>query len=198
MSSIIKLYHASDTVIKAPIWNKGQIDTDFGQGFYLTPDLIMAEKWACRKKPSVINEYLMDIRRLSVYRFEDNEEWLDFVVNNRQLNEMDTLYSNFDLLVGPTADDKLFSTVEQYEMGLLSSKAAARVLDCMKIGVQYVCKTSRAVQSLVFEDAYTMNKTEKDRIKQIIRNDRDEAARLTRTIIQEEVRKQNRENEIER
>lgn len=196
----IKLYHASNMVIQEPAYDKSRIDTDFGQGFYVTPDLIMAEKWACRKSPSIINEYLLRMDDLAVYEFTDKREWLDFVVSNRQLNEMDAFYAKFDLLIGPTADDKLFSTIEQYEMGLLSGRSTARALDCMKIGVQYVCKTQQSIEALCFLQAHTMDDVRKAERKHMIRDDRAEAARLTQQIIREEIQKEDAllEDEMER
>ena len=36
---MIYLYHGTDTEIIVPLHDKGRKGTDFGQGFYLTPNL---------------------------------------------------------------------------------------------------------------------------------------------------------------
>lgn len=39
---MIYLYHGTDAEIDSPIPAKGRRGTDFGQGFYLTPDILSA------------------------------------------------------------------------------------------------------------------------------------------------------------
>lgn len=187
------IYHASSEIIKNPKHNKGRIDTDFGQGFYASTELEMAEKWACRKNPSVINEYMINTDNLRVYTFSSNKEWLDFVVDNRNMIDMsNSPYNQYDLLIGPTADDKLFSTIEQYETGYISSDIATKILDCMKIGTQYVLKTENAIQELSFCKAYEIDDEKKINMRQTIREERMEAERLTQNILKEEIYQKDR------
>ena len=42
----MRLYHASDRVIKEPDVNRGRRNADFGQGFYLSPDREFSVRWA--------------------------------------------------------------------------------------------------------------------------------------------------------
>ena len=48
--SEIKVYHGSYCEVKQPSLDNGRLDADFGLGFYVTPDIEMAEKWASRKR----------------------------------------------------------------------------------------------------------------------------------------------------
>ena len=70
----MKLYHGSNMIIGYPSLEKGRINTDFGQGFYLTKDKIMAEKWSARKVKSVINVYNLDTSCLNIKQFYPDKE----------------------------------------------------------------------------------------------------------------------------
>lgn len=180
----IKLIHASNEIVKSPSHIKGRIDSDFGQGFYTSTDILMAEKWACRKTPSIINEYIVDISGLQSYTFSANKEWLDFVVSNRQMLDMsNSCYAKYDLLIGPTADDKLFSTIEQYEAGYISADIAAKVLDCMQIGTQIVFKSEKAIEKIQFAHAHEMSPERKRYAQQLVREERLLAEQTTQTIL---------------
>lgn len=41
----LKVYHGSYCEVDKPSLDNGRMDADFGSGFYVTPDLTMAEKW---------------------------------------------------------------------------------------------------------------------------------------------------------
>lgn len=182
------LYHGSNAVVEQPLHDKGRVDTDFGVGFYTSSELSMVEKWACRKQPAIINEYRINTDELKIYKFNSDREWLDFVIGNRQMRTMqDSNYAEYDVLIGPTADDKLFSTIEQYENGYITAETACKVLDCMKVGEQVVLKTQKAINSLIFVQAYELSKSKTESTRVVINEERKEAEMLTQTIIREAV-----------
>lgn len=61
-------------------------------------------------------------------------------------------FIDYDLLIGATADDKLFSTIEQYEAGFLSIEVAVKVLNCMKYSEQYVFKNENRTKKTIRRD----------------------------------------------
>lgn len=178
----ITLYHGTDIIIESPIHNKGRIDVDFGIGFYTTPDKSMAMKWASRKKNSIVNIYELETEGLLLKHFSVDQEWLDFVVSNRNMED-NQIYNNYDILIGATADDKLFSTIEQYEAGFLPAETAIKVLNCMNYSEQYVFKNEKSLSHLTFQKALTLD----DRIKAEMitenKSDRKRANELTEQII---------------
>ena len=96
---MIYLYHGTDAEIDSPIPAKGRRGTDFGQGFYLTPDILsatnMAHRVARRKNSSaaVVMCYSLDENRLAsaglrIRSFTNIEPgWLRFVVANRYFQQ---------------------------------------------------------------------------------------------------------------
>ncbi len=55
----MRVYYGSYCEVRNPSLDKGRAGADFGAGFYLTSDLLMAEKWAGRKKNANMNEYTL-------------------------------------------------------------------------------------------------------------------------------------------
>lgn len=181
--SKLRVYHGSYCEVNTPSLDNGRIDADFGIGFYVTPDIMMAEKWACRKKKPIINEYILDIDKLSEYSFSLDEEWLDFVIQNR--NGDDTTFSpyDFDVLKGATADDKLFATIEQYESGFINSETVVEVLNCMKIGQQICIRTKKGLENLHFIKSTELSPEQVKQIREANKADRKTANQLTSDII---------------
>ncbi len=150
----MRLYHGSYTRIPHPSLNHGRSDIDFGAGFYLTMNYQMAAKWACSKEQSWLNEYDLDEHGLAVKRLSIDDEWLDYVNSNRNRQEVDAPFDDtqYDLIVGPTADDKLFTVVDLYNDGLITKAATLAALSSMAdiITTQVVIKTDKAISHLAF------------------------------------------------
>ena len=116
------LYHGSNVIVKHPLVNIGRKDLDFGPGFYLTPLLEQASKWAVRIKTirraehAIINIYNFHlpinyrIKRFDAY----DKEWLDFIVDSRAGKQP---WKSFDIVEGGVADDRVIDAVEAYING---------------------------------------------------------------------------------
>ena len=63
---MITLYHGSNCDVVKPIPMKGRRDTDFGQGFYLTPDMDSARSMAS----AVTRRQGEGIKTISVFEFD--------------------------------------------------------------------------------------------------------------------------------
>lgn len=179
--SKLTVYHGSSTEVREPSLKYGRADADFGIGFYVTTNLQMAEKWACRKKKSVVNEYVLDTGRLNEYRFPLDKEWLDFVIQNRS-GYTPFAYDN-DMLIGATADDRLFATIEQYEEGFIDAETAVDVLNCIKIGEQICLRTESALKNLTFVKSIILEPEYVKKVQETNRADRELSNRISGEII---------------
>ena len=120
------VYHGSYTEIKQIDLSKCEPHRDFGQGFYVTKFKHHAESWAKRKSrfkhDGFVTEYEfyyseLLTRRCKTIQFETyNEEWLDFVVLNRNDKNL-TPAHDYDIVEGPVADDKVQNRIEDYLSG---------------------------------------------------------------------------------
>jgi hypothetical protein len=124
----MKVYHGSYCEIDKIDLLKGELARDFGLGFYVTNLYYQqAEYWAARKgkqrkTQGIINEYTFyESAFISNYfktlQFADySEEWLDFVVMNRQNDTTKNLH-DYDIVEGPVADDDIATRIEVYVAG---------------------------------------------------------------------------------
>ena len=163
----ITVYHGSYTEIKNPMTNVGRKNLDFGQGFYLTNIKEQAEAWskiiATRKgkniKP-VVNVYNFDYFRTKNigYRFNEfetyNIEWLKFVVDCRNGKDV---FSDYDIVIGGVANDKVIDTVEDYEKGIITAEQALGQLRYKDVNHQ-ICILNQEIidYCLEFIESYTL------------------------------------------
>lgn len=149
------LYHGSYLEITEPDLLHSRRNVDFGLGFYVTPLYEQAKKWCSkfkqREKYAVISRYIFDDKReadLKVLRFDSySEEWLDFILNCRKGKDM----TDYDIVVGGVANDKVFNTVELFFDGLIDKREAIKRLQYEKPNLQICFRTERALGLLYFE-----------------------------------------------
>ena len=127
---MMQVYHGGLVEIFEIDLSKSQSNKDFGKGFYVTKFRNHAERWAVNiarrhGKTPFVTEFVFYERafeedRYKVLRFEGyNEEWLDFVVLNRD-PAFTTNRHDYDLVEGPIADDKVQNRIGDYLDGLIT------------------------------------------------------------------------------
>lgn len=151
------LYHGSNVSVKEPKIMVTNRFLDFGSGFYTTTNyeqsLNFARKVTSRRKNGIpsVNIYNFDetkIKKLSVLNFESaNENWLDFVSANRTGQKIS---SNYDLIIGPVANDDVYQTFTLYSNGIYTKEQTIEVLKIKKLYNQYVFKTDNAISCISF------------------------------------------------
>ena len=156
------LYHGSNIEIQNPDLKMSKRYLDFGAGFYLTSNNEQAIQFAGKvvlraarmsKTPGVatVSMYDFDLdaaNALYVKRFHSaNDEWLDYVVTNRRGEIWD---ENYDIVIGPVADDDVFAVIGYYESGLFTKEQVLAALKIKKLFNQYTFKTSDAINTLQF------------------------------------------------
>jgi hypothetical protein len=128
----MKVYHGSYTEITEIDLNRCEVGKDFGHGFYVTKLRSQAEFWATRKglyhgqsgfvTEFDFNEHICDMMKLKTLHFNNyNDEWLEFVVLNRQ-NASKQQAHDYDIVEGPVADDRIATEVDKYIEGLISKE----------------------------------------------------------------------------
>ena len=119
------LYHTGFDEIPVPDLRRGRINADFGQGFYLSDDPAFAERWATEKKDAqtFVNRYELHTDDLQIKRFERDEDWFHYIFSNRR--RMPDALSDFDVIVGPIANDTLFNTFGVLTSGMLGDSEEA-------------------------------------------------------------------------
>lgn len=149
------LYHGSYLEIAEPDLSHSRINVDFGRGFYVTPLYEQAVNWCGRfkrrGKDGIVSRYVFDKCReteLKTLKFDSySEEWLDFILNCRSGKNT----TDYDLVVGGVANDKIFNTVELFFDGLIDKTEAINRLRYEKPNLQICFRTEKALGFLHFE-----------------------------------------------
>ena len=167
---MITLYHGSNCDVKNPIPAMGRRGTDFGQGFYLTPDMESARSMAAL----VAKREESDVRSISVFDFDIDAasaagvairrfdvmdaDWMSFVLANRCFDRsapdhnIDKLY---DIVIGYIADDKIRNLIRLYRSGLTKLDDMLKAMrDAPWRVVQYSFHTKRAVKFLTLKEVW--------------------------------------------
>ncbi len=156
---MIKLYHGSNISIKQIDLSISRKGKDFGQGFYLSPDLQQARRMAQIAVERedygmpVVTTYLFDEKHLTegnirFKRFEAyTAEWAKFIVANRQ-NRTDTPIHDFDIVYGPIANDRVGVQVQRYVQRYIDVERLVEELKFIAPTFQYFFGTEKAIQLL--------------------------------------------------
>lgn len=155
------VYHSSDQYFDSPDVLHSRDALDFGKGFYVTRLKGQADKYANRFLRVGKDAYLhvfhysphsdMRIRIFDSY----DEEWLDFVCGCRKGND---IYSQYDIIEGGVANDKVFQTVDLYMAGVYNKDQALQNLTYEMPNNQICFITQRAIDKcLKFIEYITYN-----------------------------------------
>lgn len=110
------VYHGSNGEIDEICLTCGSRYKDFGQGFYVTPDINTARRMALKKvslyggEPILItyefNDFALtsEVLRVLVFPEKATAAWIQFIDDNRN-RAKNTCPHGYDIVMGPIADD---------------------------------------------------------------------------------------------
>lgn len=149
------VYHGSCYDFGKVDLSKSHNRRDFGKGFYTTILETQSKEWAYRlslrekRREYFVYEYLFaESDTLKVMRFDTlSREWLEFVKENRSKGG---LQHDYDVVIGPVADDQTMETVQLYIADVLKADEAVERLKYNKPNNQVSFHTEKALKCLKF------------------------------------------------
>jgi hypothetical protein len=131
---------------------------DFGSGFYTTLSRTQAENWAeiVRLRRKSGNAYVTEFTYLpdpemNMLIFDKADfEWLDFIL----LNRTDDFDHDYDIVIGPVADDSVYDALMRYQFGYSSKDETLRELNTAKLDGQILFHTDKSLKCLVYSRAW--------------------------------------------
>lgn len=153
------LYHGSNVRIEKIDLSLGQLDKDFGRGFYLTDIKQQAEDMAARRcritgqgKPTIttfeFDERWLNTGELKVLKFDKPDEpWARFILANRKASRTGFTH-DYDIVIGPVADDGVVFQLNRYIRGLIDMDRLIKELTYKDLNRQYFFGTERAIDKL--------------------------------------------------
>lgn len=166
------LYHGTIDLIASIDVTKGRGNKDFGKGFYMAVEKsqaigMMNKKFneAVRrtksKDPNQFSKHLYEIKlnkkmlpTLKIkYFFEADTEWLDFILSCRSSK---TIPHDYDLVIGPTADDNTTLCLKYYFDGIYgkvgtddAKEILMKNLEVENLGIQYYIGKQEIADKLI-------------------------------------------------
>ncbi|WP_165248960.1 DUF3990 domain-containing protein [Adlercreutzia sp. ZJ141] len=149
----MRVYHASPYVVESPDTVHSRNNLDFGRGFYVTTmreqAVSYARRFTLRKKAAFLNEYNFDeaaVELFKVLRFDAyDEDWLDFVMSCRKDDDQ----TDWDIVFGGIANDRVFTTVDLYFAGEITKQEALGRLAYEKPNDQLCIRNQKALDILL-------------------------------------------------
>ena len=160
------LYHGTNADFDRISLTVGLRHKDFGHGFYATPDRQTAIRMAQKKArlfggvPTLITFELDEAAltsnlKVKVFPEKACVEWLLFVDANRDRKNAKPIH-DYDIVIGPIANDGVVLQLTNYREGIYSPEEAARLLQDKYLDQQYYFGTERAVRFLHKTNAETV------------------------------------------
>ncbi len=166
------IYHGSKDIIKNPVFGYGKPYNDYGLGFYCTESLDMAKEWgAGADQDGYANRYSIDCAGLTILALNSEEycilHWLAILLENREftvqaglaleakeyiLSTFSVDYKSRDIIIGYRADDSYFSFAQDFISGTISYRQLNNAMHLGKLGQQFVLKSPKVFDQIVFED----------------------------------------------
>ena len=154
----MKVYHGTNIDFDSISLTIGLKYKDFGWGFYATPDRNTAIRMAQKKArlfggtPTLITYDLDETvlqSNLKIKRFSEKAtvEWFLFVDANRDRKNNNPIH-DYDIVIGPIANDGVVLQLTNYREGIYSSEQAAQLLQDKYLDQQYYFGTERSLQYL--------------------------------------------------
>ena len=181
----MKLYHVGFSEIKSPDIFYGRKNADFGQGFYLSPNKDFSEKWGKKRKglDTIFNEYDLDESSLKIKQFERNEEWFNYITNNR--HNKDDYLKDYDVIIGPIANDTIYDTYGILTSGMIPTDIVLKILCAGPQYIQLVLKTQKAADNLKFISSHIISYEELEKNASFVRKEEIEYQEILSKILDE-------------
>ena len=153
------LYHGTNIDFDKIEICKAKKYKDFGQGFYLTDIKAQAEELAEKRALMfggipIVQKYEFDSSALTssseinVLKFDTVcAEWAEFIYKNRS-HSTPPYKHDYDIVVGPIADDGVAYLLGRYEEGSYTIEELAEELKFKRLNNQYFFGTPKAISLL--------------------------------------------------
>ncbi|MBR5984449.1 MAG: DUF3990 domain-containing protein [Bacteroidales bacterium] len=152
----MKLYHGTNTDFLTIDLEKCHPYKDFGKGFYLTTihsqamDRAIDKCNTLKRGTPIVQTYEFDEQQseiLKIKRFSStDEDWARFILGNR--NRKNKNSHDYDIVIGPVADDGVISSIFLYETGVIDMNTLIERLKYARPNVQYCFCTKKSLELL--------------------------------------------------
>lgn len=167
------LFHGPKKNISFPIdLNHSKINNDFGVGFYLGETFEQATTYISNSDVNVVYAFQLNTNNLKTYHFHVNKEWMLAIAyyrgwineykNHPFIQKIVNNANNIDVIIAPIADNRMFDLITEFVNGEITDLQCEHALAATNLGSQYVLKSKKALNNLLFIKECYVSKLEKE------------------------------------
>ena len=153
------LFHGAKSFLDGPLsLSKSRGTNDFGQGFYCGETFEQAAMFVAGYDKSSVYAFEFHGDGLESVRFGVERDWMLTVALYRgklgayrgaeQVEGLRSRLESADYVVAPIADNRMFEIIDSFVDGEITDVQCQHCLSATDLGMQYVCRTQRALDAL--------------------------------------------------
>ena len=170
------LFHGAKKNFSFPIDIKSysKDSNDFGKGFYLGESYKQASMYIANSNNNKVYAFKLDTRNLNILKFDvDNDwmltisyfrGWLDEYKESKIIKNIIQKINEADIIIAPIADNRMFDIINEFSEGSITDKQCEHSLAATDLGYQYVVKTKKALDDLLYLRELFISTKEKDNL----------------------------------
>jgi len=191
-SGTIMLYHGSKGGIIGNIKPISRELCDFGKGFYLGTDQMQPQTLICNFPNAKLYTVRVDLNNLRILEIETGIDWallIAFYRGKMETVKTSNIYKKYagmadgcDMIIGNIANDRMFVVLDRFFAGEITDTALINSLSALKLGKQYVARTSKACSQIEIIDEKSFSIAERDALRRKAEANRHEGICLAEEI----------------
>lgn len=169
----IVLFHGSkDQIIGNLSLSHSREFVDFGAGFYVGDNYQQSLDFVCMTDNGSIYVLKVDYDNLKILNLDISLDWLLLIGINRgklekykdtaKYKELVKKLNEYDVIIAPIADNRMFSTIEDFTRSAISTTQAIHALKDLSLGKQIVFKTEKALKQVTLLERLYVTKKERE------------------------------------
>lgn len=153
-------------------------NNDFGIGFYCGDAMIQPETFVINYERSSLYMFAFNPNKLKKLEFNVDTEWvlaiayyrgyLNKYKNNKKIINIINKINEADYIIAPIADNTMFDIIEKFTRGEISDVQCQHSLSATNLGKQYVFKSQKAIDSLIFLNKCFISKAERKDLSKVL------------------------------
>ena len=156
------LFHGAKKNFSFPIDIKSysKDSNDFGKGFYLGESYKQASMYIANSNNNKVYAFKVGTSDLNILKFDvDNNwmlaisyfrGWLDEYKESKIIKNIIQKINEADVIIAPIADNRMFDIINEFSEGSITDKQCEHSLAATDLGYQYVVKTKKALDNLLY------------------------------------------------
>ncbi len=171
----IILFHGAKKTFSLPIdfLKNSKSRNDFGIGFYLGQTFEQAANYISYIDACNVYSFKLNLNDLKIYKFDVDTDWMiaiayfrgwieDYLETSFVKNVLDKI-KDCDIIIAPIADNRMFDIITEFVEGNITDEQCKHALAATNLGLQYVLKTTKAVEHVSFIQEMYVCKKEKEK-----------------------------------